>query len=275
MSIFIPSHITGFFNIVDNKNFLKKGSCGGGFLLNKGVVTSIKHTNKDETSILINGENNKNFEVIVNEVLKLIDIDENFKISQEIQVPVGCGFGTSASQALGITYELLKDDLIKAGQIAHLAEVNLGTGLGDVIAETGKGLVLRTKSGAPGYGEIESFKYNELYVGCKVLGKLSTNSIINNEESRKLISKEGLNSFNKFIKDKSINNFLKLSFEFSNKSKLISPEMIKIVNKLKENREILGSSMAMLGKCVFAFSYEKNAFPEDFTIYKLNNEGIK
>ena len=38
-------------------------------------------------------------------------------------------------------YSEVDEDFLKAGQIAHLAEVNLGSGLGDVIAQTGKGML--------------------------------------------------------------------------------------------------------------------------------------
>ena len=107
---------------------------------------SVKKT--DENTILINGEIDKTKEPIINKVLELLDIDYPVKIKQDIQLPVGCGFGTSACQALGVSIGLC-DDFLKAGQIAHLAEVNLGSGLGDVIAQTGKGMVLRTKPGDP------------------------------------------------------------------------------------------------------------------------------
>ena len=58
------------------------------------------------------------------------------------------------------------------GQIAHKVEISLGGGLGDVIAQTGKGLVLRTLPGAPGIGEIKSFN-EDVYVACKSFGDIS------------------------------------------------------------------------------------------------------
>ena len=101
VSVFVPSHITGFFNIRNDDNPLVNGSCGAGFLLNKGVTTSIKKTSKDETSIKINGKIDKRNETIVHEVLKLLDIEDSFKINQSVEVPIGAGFGTSAASALG------------------------------------------------------------------------------------------------------------------------------------------------------------------------------
>ena len=80
VSVFVPSHITGFFNIRNDDNPLVNGSCGAGFLLNKGVTTSIKKSSKDETSIKINGKIDKRNETIIHEVLKLLDIEDSFKI---------------------------------------------------------------------------------------------------------------------------------------------------------------------------------------------------
>lgn len=273
--VFIPSHITGFFTIMDNDNILKKGSCGMGFLLSKGVRTSIKSTLKDETLIKINGKIDKTKQPIVYEVLKLLHIDYPVKISQEIEVPVGCGFGTSAGQALGVAIGLCNDDITKAGQIAHTAEVNLGAGLGDVIAQTGKGLVLRVKPGAPGIGEIKSFNQEDMYVGCKFFGEIATSSIIQDETYKKIISKAGSEALISFKSDQTVQNFLDLSYRFSKETNLISDELLEVTSELNSNEDILGSSMAMLGQTVFAFSKDKSAFPSDFTVYELDNNGIK
>ncbi|MCQ2972611.1 MAG: pantoate kinase [archaeon] len=272
--VYVPGYITGFFEICPNIDSLKNGSCGAGFLLSKGVLTTIKSTHKDENTILINGEIDKTKEPIINKVLELLDIDYPVKIKQDMQLPVDCGFGTSACQALGVPIGLC-DDFLKAGQIAHLAEVNLGSGLGDVIAQTGKGMVLRTKPGAPGIGDIESFICEDLYVGCKSLDTISTSSIITDDNYKRIISENGLVSRKSFMNDKSIENFLKLSYDFSYKTKLMSKELSEIIYSLNENDEILGASMAILGQTVFAFSYDKNTFDESFDVYKLDNNGIK
>ena len=47
VSIFVPSHITGFFQIINHNNPLKKGSCGAGAVMDKGVITRIKASKTD------------------------------------------------------------------------------------------------------------------------------------------------------------------------------------------------------------------------------------
>jgi pantoate kinase len=285
VKLFVPSHITGFFNIENNQNLLKKGSCGGGFLLNKGVKTTIKTNIKDELSIKINGIKDSYNEVIINEVLNILDIDTGISINQEIQVPIGSGFGTSASSAIGVAIGAsklldLNNSLTESGQIAHLAEIKLGSGLGDVIAEMSKGIVLRVKPGAPGYGEIKNLKIDEkVYVGIKTLGKIPTSSIIQNQDYIYSINKTGADLKNNLLKSFSIDNFLKLSLEFASKTKLIETEVKNLIEIFDSQKNILGASMAMLGNTAFAFSYDKNSFKElnipDLEIYKINNKGIE
>ena len=171
-SVFVPGHITGFFSIENHEVSLKNGSCGAGFLLSKGVKTTISPS--DELEIDVNQGNR----TVIDEVLSILDVETNFRIAQDIQLPIGAGFGTSAASALSLSLALnefldlgYSDEL--CGQVAHMAEVNLGAGLGDVIAQTGKGLVLRTSPGAPGIGEIESFEH-DVFIAYKTFGEIET-----------------------------------------------------------------------------------------------------
>ena len=90
-SVFVPGHITGFFTIENHEISLKNGSCGAGFLLSKGVRTTID----DADELIINV--NQGDSTVIDEVLRILEIDTNFKITQDIQLPIGAGFGTSAA----------------------------------------------------------------------------------------------------------------------------------------------------------------------------------
>ena len=307
ISVFVPSHITGFFSIFDNENPLLKGSLGAGVLLDKGVITEIDKNADESFSILINGKKDEYNEVII---LKTIEFMENelnkdeiqfnldgILINQTIQVPIGCGFGSSAASAIGTAicineYFNLGLSIEECGKYAHLAEVSLGTGLGDVIAELSKGIVLRTKVGAPGFGEVKSIVPHEktgfgvfeplksdFYVITKTFGEISTASIIEDPKHKKLITQVGLaigeefnekddgivigskfkNKFNvavdnEFNEEETIKKFMKASLSFAKKTHLINGELLKIVHGL--HGKVLGSSMAMLGNTVFAIANE-------------------
>lgn len=307
ISVFVPSHITGFFSIFDNENPLLKGSLGAGVLLDKGVITEIDRNADESFSIMINGKKDKYNEVIILKTIEFMDKElnndkiqfdlDNILINQTIQVPIGCGFGSSAASAIGTAicineYFELGLSIEECGKYAHLAEVSLGTGLGDVIAELSKGIVLRTKVGAPGFGEVKSIVPHEktgfgvfeplksdFYVITKTLGEISTASIIEDPKHKKLITQVGLeigdefnekddgivigskfkNRFNvavdnEFNEEETIKKFMKASLSFAKKTHLINDDLLKIVHEL--HGRVLGSSMAMLGNTVFAIANE-------------------
>ena len=275
-SVFVPGHITGFFTIENHEISLKNGSCGAGFLLSKGVRTTID----DADELIVNV--NQGDSTVIDEVLRILEIDTNFKITQDIQLPIGAGFGTSAASALSLSLAL--NDFLDlnypkelCGQIAHMAEVNLGSGLGDVIAQTGHGMVLRVEPGAPGIGKIESFEH-DVYVAWKSFGGIDTSSIIRDPHHREVISDVGLKYLEFFEEKSSLRNFIDLSYKFSTETKLMSGEVKSLVDYLNSRDDILGSSMAMLGNTVFAFAYDKSAFEtldiEGLHVDKLNNVGI-
>ena len=248
VSVFIPAHITGFFSIENNDNPLKNGSCGAGFLLDRGVETTLKDSSEFKINV------NQGSDIVINEVLKYFNIEESFEITQDIQLPIGAGFGTSAASALSLSLALNEFfdfgySKNECGQIAHKAEVSLGGGLGDVIGQTGSGLVLRTRPGAPGVGKIKSFE-EDLYVATKFFGKIDTASVIRNPEHKKIISVNGRKCLDSFKKNSSVENFLRLSYEFSLNTKLMTNEVQSLADYFNSCDDILGASMAMLGNTV-------------------------
>jgi len=276
VSVFVPGHITGFFTIEKHEIKLKNGSRGVGFLLTKGVRTTVSKS--DELII----EVNQGDSTVIDAVLSILEIDANFKITQDIQLPIGAGFGTSAASALSLTLALneflnlgYSDEL--CGQIAHMAEVNIGGGLGDVIAQTGNGMVLRTKPGAPGIGEIKSFS-EDVFIAWKTFGTIDTSEIISDSKYSQIISSSGSKYLELFENEPTVENFLSFSNRFSHEIGLMSDEVKNQINYFESSSDILGTSMAMLGNTVFAFAYNEDAFKnmniENLHIDKLNNIGI-
>lgn len=275
-SVFVPGHITGFFNIENHEVSLKNGSCGAGFLLSRGVKTTISPSDRLTIDV------NKGDETVIEEVLNILEVESEFKITQDIQLPIGAGFGTSAASALSLTLAInefldLGYSMDLCGQIAHMAEINLGGGLGDVIAQTGKGLVLRTKPGAPGIGEIKSFR-QDVFIAYKTFGPIKNEDIISDSHHREVISQSGLKYLELFEKESTLDNFLSFSNKFAHETNLMTEEVENLINYFNSSSDILGSSMAMLGNTVFAFAYDEETFKnlniDDLHICELNNIGI-
>jgi pantoate kinase len=283
VSIFVPSHITGFFQIINHSDPFKKGSRGAGVVMDKGVVTRIKTSKIDnKIVVIINGKlesfNNSITMKTIELLKKKFSFQNGFKIEHEIQVPIGCGFGTSASCALGTVIALshilnLPLTFNEASKIAHQAEVELGTGLGDLIAETTGGIVIRLKEGPPGFGRIDKIISEPLYVISKTLGDIDTSSIIENPSHQKIINSTGEGMLKKLLSDPTPEKFMSLSKEFAEKTSLMNENVKELVKIL--NEETIGASMAMLGNTAFALSKTPDNSLENSIVSKIDFQGVR
>lgn len=285
-SIFVPSHITGFFEIIDNQNTLKKGSKGAGVVMDKGVITKTKVVDGKGVQIKINGRNDARNATITEKTIEIIKRDYNLDnkkivIIHDVDVPIGAGFGTSAAFALGTALGIsnilnLPLTFNKAAQIAHIAEVEMKSGLGDVIGELSGGLVLRLKEGAPGVGITDKLlldQSEDIYVISKCFGEINTGDIIEDPVHKERINSTGRDLLLKLVNDPRPENLMKLSRKFAEKTMLMSREVCEAVDILEE--ETIGASMAMLGNTAFAISKSPDTSIENAIVAKLNHNGLK
>ncbi|WP_414468626.1 pantoate kinase [Methanobacterium sp. ACI-7] len=285
-SVFVPSHITGFFEIVDSNDPLKKGSRGAGVVMDKGVITEVKLGNGNGINIKVNGREDPKNITITEKVIEIIERNynldfEKININHKVEVPIGAGFGTSAAFALGAILAIsnifkLPLTFNKAAQIAHLAELEMSSGLGDVIGEISGGMVLRLKEGAPGIGVTDRLilkESPELYVISKTFGEIKTSDIIEDSVHKERINSIGRDLLLKLIKKPEPQNFMKLSLKFAEKTELMSNDVLETVKILEE--ETWGASMAMLGNTAFAISETPDTSIENTLVAKLNYSGLR
>ncbi len=190
---FCPAHITGFFkaNVDDSQSVEDLGSMGAGFSIKQGVTTKVKIAAKNgqESNFRITTSGYQSdktdvSEFVLNEFLKLGDFSEKFfDIEHKISIPVGYGLGSSSAVALSLSFALdqalnTKLDKTTIGQIAHNAEVNCKTGLGDVLASFHGGFEIRVKAGAPGIGDVEKISTEKISIIMICFSPISTNEFI-------------------------------------------------------------------------------------------------
>lgn len=291
-SVFAPSHITGFFEIVYNENPLIRGSRGAGVAIDSGVNTTVEilDGNPDdnlEVSVKINGKEDAKNASITFKTLEILDREFNiFKslggwtlnIGHELEVPIGAGFGSSAGCAIGTSLAIarileLNTTFNRAASIAHLAEIEMQSGLGDVVGEINGGITLRLKEGAPGFAVTEKLISEDLYVICKSLSAIETSEIIGDPAHQKRINLNGRNKLRELLKNPDPETFLKLSKRFSVETGLLSGEVLDMINVLED--ETMGASMAMLGNTAFAISKTPDTSLEDVIISKVDSCGCK
>lgn len=201
VSVWVPCHVTCFFEIREHENALETGSRGAGLNLNIGVKTSVQLSIEKEIEVI--GGNEVSREV-VERMLRGLGIKARVKILHESEVPMGVGYGVSGATALGSALALSKAlgdvmTVLQAGAIAHVIEVEHLTGLGDVIAQIHGGVEIRVREGAPGIGIVDWLPYDQnLRVIAVTLRTMSTKDMI--ESRRDVINTCGLKALSKLLK---------------------------------------------------------------------------
>ena len=261
---FCPAHVTGFFkaHFEENQEDTEKfGSMGAGFSIKKGVTTKVVISPQDNRSTKFR-ISTKGFqtdktdvsEFVLNEFLKLGDFENIFfDIEHNISIPVGYGLGSSGAVALSLSYAL--DQVLNTkleghdiGKIAHNAEVNCKTGLGDVLASYHGGFEVRIKPGAPGIGQVEKINTENLSIIMICFSPISTQQFIREQLSK--INGLGGKMVQKLIESKNYDNFQDMSLEFAKYVNVMTPRMEKLVEELSQNG--IKSGIALFGETVFS-----------------------
>jgi pantoate kinase len=252
-SAFCPGHITGFFQICRHENVLETGSRGAGFCVRLGAQSRV--VLKDGTGkveVKINGARAKAHvtERAVRHLLgeERLDVD----VFTTLQLPVSQGFGMSAagalSSAMALT-ELLGLGEEEAYTAAHIAEVESGTGLGDVAALQCTGVTYRKKEGLPPFGEVQRIPGDFDMVLARVGPSIDTSSVILDPERSAAINRAGEECLGRFAKKKDLYNLLDLAVDFTASSGLLTERVRKALISI----DGLGlGSMCMVGNSVFA-----------------------
>ncbi|MHA1557960.1 MAG: pantoate kinase [Candidatus Heimdallarchaeota archaeon] len=254
----VPAHITGLFQIVENENPLEMGSRGAGFSINNPVITQAEFHLAEVGSlkvffngVIIDGKVSAEVASSFNEYWN----DKELILNHSSQLPTGAGFGSSGAGALGAAFALnelfdAKKSKEELGQIAHQAEVNCRTGLGDVIAQYHGLAEIRLEPGAPGIGVIKQLEWPiERMILSIFLGTMSTKEIITSKSHIEMINQTSEPLLKELLNSPTVDTFVDLSYQFSKKVGLMSTTVETIVEELRTNG--CSSSMIMIGESVF------------------------
>lgn len=252
---FAPANISCVFKIYEHKNPRWMGSYGIGFTLNEGVIVEVSKAKRNE---VVFNNISINFPTVTSVINKLIK--EKIRVYIKSKLPLGCGFGLSGASALASAYAInellnLKKSNKELAIIAHTAEVENKTGLGDVVNQFYGGFCVKLKPSS--YFIVNRLNFNGINAYCKYFSRISTKSIITNIKIRDKINNAADNSLNKIqqlIKnDENIQfrDIIKISKEFAVDSGLLKDKKtIETIKNIEKNNG--NSSMIMLGNAVFS-----------------------
>jgi pantoate kinase len=252
---FAPGHISAFFEpVYAGQDMDRSGSCGAGINLSLGtlsqvtVIPALPHT----ITVRINGSPSD--APVTKLALKYLAGETPFQIAVEtiVDLPVSQGFGMSAGGALSSTLALAdllnlsRDTAVKA---AHYAEVQLRTGLGDVIASSFGGIEIRRKAGLPPWGLLEHIPGVYDIVVCVIGKEIETSKILSDAARLRQIASYGRYCTKKLLEKPSVEHLFSLAWEFTRKIGLADELVVQAIEAANQYGM---ASMCMLGNSVFA-----------------------
>lgn len=252
VSAFCPGHISCIFQPVPSMNPVLAGSRGVGIRLNLGSHVSVDERDDGDVRIVLDGEPASAH--ITREAVRAIAPDRGFDIRIDNDLPMGQGFGTSASGALAASIcvaDIVGVPRVKALEAAHVAEVTGGGGLGDVTAIVSGGDVpIRMRAGFPPFGSVSTsgIRFSSLTVA--VLGpKVPTGSVLGSPGMMARIHDASESSMEEFLSNQDADGLFRASNMFSSGAGLEGPGVSNALSKLKGRGYRAG--MCMLGNSVF------------------------
>ncbi len=244
---FVPGHITGFFSAHRDDDPTKAGSRGCGVTLTDGVTVTVESA--EETELLLDGE-----PIDVEPVRTVLEtLEAAARVEAESDLPLGAGFGVSGAMALGTALaanrvfdrRLSTNELVT---VAHGAEVQAGTGLGDVVAQAHGGVPIRLEPGGPHENVLDSIP-----TGTRVeyvsFGQLSTAAVLSGDTAA--LTAAGERALSTVVAEPTLESFMYASRRFAREAGLLTDRVKRAID------DVAGvdgeASMAMLGETVFAF----------------------
>ena len=243
---FVPGHITGFFSAHPDDDPTKAGSRGAGLTLTDGVEVTVRPAT--EITVMLDGEPTE-----IEPVQTVLEtLEAPARVEATSSLPLGAGFGVSGATALGaaLAANQVFDRRLSANElvtIAHGAEVQAGTGLGDVVAQAFGGVPIRLEPGAPAHNALDAIpaRARVEYVS---FGELSTAEVITGDTER--LSAAGQDALSLVVDEPTLPSFIYASRKFAREADLLTPD---VEAALEDVTEVSGqASMAMLGNTVFA-----------------------
>jgi len=243
---FVPGHVTGFFTSNPDPDPTKAGSRGAGIALSEGVTVTTRPA--AEARVVLNGEGIRM--EAVERVLRALEV--RAEVRGVTDLPLGAGFGVSGAMALGgalavnaaFDRRLSENELLT---IAHGAEVEAGTGLGDAVAQARGGVPIRLEPGGPQDNLLDGIPAQRR-IEYHVIGELSTDDVLGGETEA--ITEAGKTALSAVVGEPTMAQFMQASRRFSRESGLLTADVKRVISDVTEAGGT--AAMAMLGETVVA-----------------------
>jgi len=271
---FAPAAITNFFSISyspeNSHRSAPAGATGGGYVLSKGVVTEARILNsgrKGKVTTVVNGDPAYEARTTRRAVALLVERHGvefgTLRLSQQVDVPIGFGFGASAASALSAVYAVasaagLKASKADVARCAYDAEVIEQTGLGTVsVTYDGAGAGAITVPGEPGVAQFVNVKVPEsIRMVTASLGPYVKRDLLSSTETTRRIVELGDEALRRFLADQTLEGLAGLGEWFTYRLGLDTVQVRRLANAAK-GAGALYASQNMMGHAVHAVVEEE------------------
>lgn len=241
---FVPGHVTGFFTSDQDPDPTRAGSRGAGIALSEGVTVTARPA--ADARVVLNGEEVR--VEAVERVLRALEVRAEIRCVTDLRL--GAGFGVSGAMALGgalavnaaFDRRLSENELVT---VAHGAEVEAGTGLGDVVAQARGGVPIRLEPGGPQDNLLDGIPAQGR-VEFLAMGVVSTADVLGGDTEA--ITEAGKTALSAVVGEPTMAQFMQASRRFSRESGLLTADVKRVVTDVTDAGGT--ATMAMLGETV-------------------------
>ena len=251
---FAPGDMSCIFKILAHEDAAKMHSLGMSFTVDQGV--EVRVCEAGETDVFFNGKR-INFPTVASVVGKLGTIGARVEI--ETPLPLSCGFGLSGASSLATAYALntlwgIGWNEEQLAMVAHIAEVENLTGLGDVCAQYHGGCLAKLRPGHP-LG-VEPLNVAEQPIFFRYFSPINTAAVLRDQSRRERINQAadiGLAGIEALLgkEDVVFDECIALAKTFAVQSGLLEDTQVKQAIAQVE-ADGGHASMIMLGNAVFS-----------------------
>ncbi|WP_076428475.1 pantoate kinase [Haladaptatus litoreus] len=246
MKAFAPGSVTAVFAPTESGD----ESRGASMAIEDGIVANVQTAG--ETEIVLDGEAT-DFEPVEG---VLAELGVSARVELDAAIPIGCGFGASGAATLATA--ISANEVFELGHsqdklvgFSHVAEVEAGTGLGDVFIQSAGGLLMDGGSGRKRWEPTDAVEYVSF-------GGMSTSDALGDEELMARVRTVGGRTLRSFPDEPSLERVIRDSWAFARELELPTGRVEAAVREVESEGGV--ASMAMLGETVFAVGVD-DIFP--------------
>jgi pantoate kinase len=254
-SAFAPAHVTGIFlPDLEARDPRGRGSRGAGLVLDVGAAAEVEWDPGGDRAVRAADSHGRPIPITEEAVTHLVGpAPGSVRIRVTHDLPVGQGFGMSAAGTLAASLALgaaLGRPRRRSIEVAHLAELLGGGGLGGVPAILGGGIEVRTAPGVPPWGRIVHRPFTRPVVVGTVGGPMPSPGLLRDPRFLERIRRAASEDLADLGSGPAPDDLLAASERFTDRLRLAPRPLARTIDRLRERGA--RAAQAMFGRSFFA-----------------------